>query len=153
MDTKHEVLLEMIIHRVEVQENLAQMRSVLKKRGIVHDKSKFTAIEFDAFVSTRPKFSKANYGTTEYQECVDEIKPAIDHHYSNNRHHPGFFKNGFANMNLFDILEMLADWKAASNRSPDLSFLDSLPIAFKKYSIPENMQTHIMNTLASLGWI
>ncbi len=153
MDTKMEVLTDTLMHISEVQENLAEIRADLEQRGISHDRTKLLPVEFDAFVSTRPKFKKANYGSPEYQECVDAIKPSIDHHYAYNRHHTGFFDDGFSDMNLLDILEMLADWKAASRRSPDLSFVDSLPKAFDKYSIPENMQKHIVATLKYLGWV
>jgi len=153
MDTKLRVLTDLMMHISEVRRNLALIQSNLEGRGIVHDLSKLTEIEFDAFVSTRPEFEKANFGTPEYQECVDAIRPAIDHHHFNNRHHTQFFTNGFADMNLLDILEMLADWQAASRRSPNLTFKDSLPRAFKQYSIPENMQKHILSTLTDLGWI
>jgi len=81
------------------------------------------------------------------------LDAAIEHHHANNRHHTAFHKNEFSGMNLFDILEMLADWKAASRRSPNLSFADSLPKAFEKYSVPKNMQKHIMETLKYLKWI
>ena len=153
MNTELEVLTDTIMHISEVQENLSQMRAILEARGISHDRTKFLAIEFDAFVKARPKFKKANYGSPEYQECVDMIKPSIEHHHANNRHHTAFHKGSFSDMNLFDVLEMLADWKAASRRSPDLSFADSLPKAFEKYSIPEDMQKHIMATLKYLKWI
>ena len=153
MNTDFEVLTDIIRHISEVSENLLAMKSDLEKRAIAHDRSKLEALEFDSFVRTRAQFKKANYGTKEYQECTDLIKPAIDHHHKNNRHHTTFHKNGFADMNLLDILEMLADWKAASRRSPSLTFKDSLPRAFNKYKIPENMQRHILNTLQYLGWI
>ena len=153
MNTDFEVLTDIIHHISEVSENLLAMKSDLERRAIVHDRSKLEALEFDSFVKTRPQFKKVDYGTKEYQECVNLIKPAIDHHYKNNRHHTAFHKNGFADMNLLDILEMLADWKAASRRSPNLTFKDSLPRAFNKYKIPENMQRHILNTLQYLKWI
>jgi len=153
MNTELEVLTDTLRHISEVAENLAVMRSDLEQRGIKHDRSKLEEFEFDAFVKTRPKFKKANYGSPEYQECFDIIKPAIERHYCNNRHHTGFHEGGFADMNLLDILEMLADWKAASRRSPNLSFKDSLPKAFERYHIPENMQKHIIATLDYLGWL
>lgn len=153
MNYEFEVLTDTISHISEVAENLIRMAEDLKARGVAHDRSKFEAIEFDAFVQTRPKFKVANYGTPEYQECVDIIKPSIDHHYKVNRHHTGFFSDGFQSMNLLDILEMLADWRAASRRSPDLTFKDSLPRAYAKYGIPENMQRHIEETLKFLGWL
>ena len=153
MEMDMEVLTDTLAHISEVQENLAEIRSELERRGLAHDRSKLLSIEFDGFCKTRSKFKKANFGSPEYQKCVDEIKPSIEHHYKSNRHHTSFFKNGFADMNLIDILEMLADWKAASRRSPDLSFKGSLPKAFKKYNIPENMQQHITGTLEYLGWL
>jgi len=153
MNTSTEVLTDLLMHRIEVSENLNEIQGELKRRGIVHDKSKFLPIEHDAFVQTRPDFKKANYGTPEYQKCVDAIKPSIDHHYANNRHHTAFHEGGFSDMNFIDILEMLADWKAANRRSPDLNFKDSLPRCYKKYAIPINMQKHIEKTLADLGWL
>lgn len=153
MDIKTEVLTDILAHISEVAENLEDISHSLIKRAWAHDRSKLEPIEFDAFVQTRPKFKKANYGTKEYQECVDAIKPSIDHHYSKNRHHTAYFEDGFQGMNLIDILEMLADWKAANRRSPDLTFEDSLPKCYEKYGIPKNMQRHIENTLKYLGWI
>lgn len=153
MNAELEMLADTIVHISEVQENLFQMRAILEARGIAHDRTKFLAIEFDAFVKARPRFKEADYGSPEYQECVNMIRPSIDHHHANNRHHIAFYKNGFSDMNLFDILEMLADWKAASRRNSGLSFVDSLPRAFERYSIPKNMQKHIMATLKSLKWI
>jgi len=153
MNIEIEVLNEILTHRAEVQKNLAIIRAELEQRGIMHDISKFEDVEFDAFVTTRPKFKKANYGSKEYKECEEQIKPALDHHYSTNRHHIKYHPHGFEDMNLLDILEMLADWKAASKRSPNLSFKDSLKIAFKKYEIPKNMQRHIIKTLEYLNWL
>jgi len=45
------------------------------------------------------------------------MKPAIEHHYKNNRHHPEHFNNGIDEMNLVDLIELLCDWKAASERN------------------------------------
>ena len=28
------------------------------------------------------------YGSDEYKACLTEMKPALDHHYAANRHHP-----------------------------------------------------------------
>lgn len=153
MDISTEVLTDTLLHISEVQEGLEQFTAELKKRGILHDSTKLQEPEFSAFVSTRPKFKKANYGTPEYQECVNEIKPAIDHHYANNRHHTAFHENGINDMNLIDILEMLADWKAAERRSPDKKLEDTLDYAFNKYGIDEQLAKIVMNTLKDFKWI
>ena len=153
MKVEMEVLTDTLQHMTEVQENLAEIRAKLECRGFAHDRSKLLAVEFDGFCKTRPKFKLANYGSPEYRECVEEIRPSVEHHYKANRHHVAYHKCGFADMNLIDILEMLADWKAASRRSPNMSFEDSLPKAFEKCGIPPNMQQHIMATLKYLHWV
>jgi hypothetical protein len=153
MKVEFDFLCDTMLHVSEVQENLEQISSELRKRAFAHDRTKFQALEFDSFVSTREDFKKANYGTPEYQKCCDIVQPALDNHYSNNRHHTGYHKNGIYDMNLIDILEMLADWKAASRRSPTQTFKESLPKCYKKYNINETLQKIIETTLKDLGWI
>ena len=153
MNTELDVLCDTILHIGEVQENLEIIATELRQRGISHDRTKLQEFEFDAFVSTRPKFKLVNYGSPEYQECVDAIKPAVDHHYANNRHHTGFHKAGINGMNLIDLLEMIADWRAAARRSPDKTLKDTLDYAFKKYQIDEQLGKIITNTLKDLLWI
>lgn len=153
MNTELDLLCDQLLHVGEVSENLEQIASELRKRGIAHDRTKFQEGEFDAFVSTREKFKKANYGTPEYQECIDTIKPAIDHHYEHNRHHPDHYEEGVITMNLVDILEMLADWKAAARRNPDKRFEDTIMYAMKKAKMDVQLQNIVMLTLIDLGWI
>lgn len=153
MNTDFDVLCDLILHVSEVQENLELVASELRQRGFAHDRTKFQDPEFSAFVSTRERFKTANYGTKEYEDVTAAIRPAIDHHYQNNRHHTAFHENGINDMNLIDIFEMLADWKAASRRSPDKDFKDTLNHAFKKYKIDKQLGQLIKNTLKYLGWI
>lgn len=147
-----DTLMEMLRHTKEVFARLEAIASDLRRRGILHDLTKFDELEFTTFCSTREKFKKADYGSEEYAECTRLAKPAVDHHYKNNRHHTGYHEKGILGMNLLDILEMVADWKAASKRSPNLTFKDSLPKAFEKYKIPEAIQEVILNTIDYLGW-
>ena len=152
MNTEFEVLTDTLMHISEVQENIEKLSGELRKRGIAHDRSKLMAVEFDGFVKSRPKFKKANYGTPEYQECVDMIKPSVEHHYKNNRHHTAYHENGIKGMNLIDVCEMVCDWVAASRRSPDQTLHDSLSYAFKKYEIDGVLQDIIKNTFKDFGW-
>ena len=153
MDNNFDFLCDTILHVTEVQENLEEVASELMQRGFAHDRTKFQALEFDAFVSTRDKFKKANYGSKEYQECIDIVKPAVDHHYKNNRHHTGYHKNGIDDMSLLDIIEMLCDWKAAERRSPNKSLEDTLDFAYKKYNIGSQLGKIITNTLKDMSWV
>lgn len=153
MNNELDFLCDIILHVSEVQENLETIASELRKRGFAHDRTKFQALEFDAFVSTRDRFKKANYGSKEYQECVEIVKPAVDHHYQNNRHHTGYHKNGINDMNLVDIIEMICDWRAAARRSPDKDLKNTLEYAFEKYNIGEQLAKILTNTLKDLGWV
>jgi len=153
MNMEFDFLTDTILHISEVQENLEIIAGELRQRGFAHDRTKLQQLEFDGFVSTREKFKKANYGSPEYQECVELTKPAVEHHYANNRHHTGYHKNGINDMTFIDIIEMIADWRAAARRSPDKTLQDTLNYAFKKYKIEPQLQGIFLNTLKGLKWI
>ena len=153
MDINTDVLCDTLLHISEVAENIVKIRYELRCRSKSHDRSKLQEPEFSACVSTRPRFKEVNYGSPEYEELVEEIKPAVEHHYKNNRHHTLFHKNGINDMNLRDIMEMLADWKAAERRSPDKSLADTLDYAFERYKISPQLGQILKNTLNFLKWI
>jgi len=150
MQVEFEVLTDTIVHVSEVREHLQKMIDDLTVRGIVHDRSKFQEPEFSVFCGTREEFKKANYGTPEYEAVTKKAQVAVDHHYKHNRHHTAFHKNGVDDMNLLDLLEMLADWKAANRRSPDLTFLESLPRCYKKYGMDNTIIRLLENTITYL---
>ena len=145
-------LCDILNHVKDVQLYLEEIISELKKRGIIHDKSKFSDPEFSAFVNNVDKFKQVNYGSEEYNKLIEATKMAVDHHHKNNRHHTSYHKNGIMDMNLIDLIELICDWKAASVRSPNLTFHDSLDIAMKKYNIPPDIEKILRNTINHLGW-
>lgn len=153
MKVEFDFLTDTLIHIGEVQEELEVFCHELKMRGIKHDRSKLQDPEFSIFVSTREQFKKANYGTPEYDAVMEAARPAVDHHYKNNRHHTGHHSNGIEDMNLIDIIEMICDWKVAARRSPNQTFQESLPKCFKKYNIHGQLKQTILNTLKYLEYI
>lgn len=153
MNADLDFLCETILHVSEVNENIEVIASELKKRGTAHDRTKLQKLEFEAFVSTRKQFKKANYGTSEYQKCVDTAKPAVDHHHAKNRHHVEYHSNGINDMTLIDLAEMLSDWKAAERRSPDKELKDTLSYAFTRYGVDKQLSCILTNTLVDLKWI
>ena len=79
-----------------------------------HDASKLVSPEKDGFDKYTPMLAKMEYGSDEYKKCLKELQhPYLDYHYANNSHHPEHYKNGINGMNLFDVIEMYCDWKAA----------------------------------------
>lgn len=80
------------------------------------------------------------------------MKPAIQHHYAACTHHPEHFKNGINDMNIFDILEMLLDWKASSERQNDGNIRKSIDIATDRFNINPQLKQVLENTCNYLRW-
>lgn len=119
----------------------------LLERGIRHDCSKIETPEIEAFAEYSAKLSKVTYGSDEYRGYLREMKPAIEHHYAHNRHHPEHFKNGIDDMNLLDVLEMLCDWKAASERHSDGNIQKSIEMNRERFALSPQLVNILQNTI------
>jgi len=156
MTNEFDYLCDVILHVSEISENLETIASELRKRGMSHDRTKFQQLEFDTFVSTREEFKQTSYGTPEYKAVCAKAQPAMDHHYSNNRHHTAYHENAVNDMNLIDIIELVCDWRAANRRNADqCTMLESVKrgLSNEKYQISEQLAKIIINTFKDLGWI
>lgn len=91
----------------------------LLDRADAHDLSKLEEPEVGMFTEFTAKLAKSTYGSSEYDEFLRQMGPALKHHYARNRHHPEHHTNGIYDMNLLDLIEMFCDWKAASLRHDD----------------------------------
>jgi hypothetical protein len=118
----------------------------LLKRAENHDQSKLEAPEVAAFTEYTPKLATCTYGSDQYKGYLAAIKPALDHHYANNSHHPEHYKNGVDDMNLLDIVEMLCDWKAASERHNDGNIRKSIEINANRFGLSPQMVKILENT-------
>lgn len=56
-------------------------------------------------------------------------------------------------MSLLDILEMIADWKAAGERTANGNLADSLAFNRQKHAIGDQLFAILENTAKELGWI
>ena len=119
----------------------------LLMRGETHDRSKFDRAEVDVFTEFTPKLKHTTYGSPEYRGFLDQMKPALEHHYGHNRHHPEFFERGLAGMNLVDLLECFADWWASSTRHADGDIRRSIEINTKRFNLPEPLAEIFLNTV------
>ena len=150
MDETTKATLE---HIHKVQMILADFRIMLHHRGNIHDQSKLAEPELSLFAEWSPKLSAMKYGSEEYKEALTHMGPALDHHYENNRHHPEHFPNGIWDMNLFDLLEMMADWKASQERVKGGNMEQSLEINKKRFDISIPLVIVLTNTARDLGWL
>ena len=114
--------------------------------------SKLADPEKTTFDEYTPKLKTSTYGSDEYKRFLAEMRPALEHHYAENRHHPEHFPNGIDDMTLIDVMEMLADWKAATERHDDGDIARSLKIQAERFGISEQLARILHNTVDYLGW-
>lgn len=139
--------------QVETQKHIETVRKFIKlftdkltNRGVEHDRLKLESPEVEVFTEYTPKLATTTYGTEEYNNFLSEMKPALDHHYANYRHHPEHFNNGINDMNLVDIVEMICDWKASTLRHNDGNLLKSIEINAKRFGMSEQLTQILINT-------
>ena len=139
--------LELHQHVDKVRKNLSKVIEELSVRAHIHDASKFLPEEFETFERVSPKLRATTYGSQEYKDLLVELGPALEHHYTNNDHHPEHFPNGINDMNLFQLMEMVCDWIAAVEKHDDGDKMQSLEINRKRFGIDDQLYGIIKNTL------
>jgi hypothetical protein len=77
----------------------------------------------------------------------------LRHHYDHNRHHPEHFSDGVNGMTLVDLIEMLADWKAATERHADGNLGKSLVIQQSRFNLSAQLADILWNTATDAGWL
>ena len=143
--------------RVETQKHIEKVRKYIRfitdrltTRGVNHDASKLESPEVEMFAEYGDNLYKLTYDSIEYQKNLEVLKSALDHHYAYNRHHPQHFPNGIEDMTLIDIVEMIADWKAASERQHDGNLLVSIEKNAKRFNIDDQLKKILINTAKTL---
>lgn len=137
-------------HKENVKELLLNIATILRARGEGHDDSKLEDPEFSLFSVYTPKLAALTYGSEQYKYELEQLKPALEHHYANNRHHPEHFKNGVQDMNLVDIVEMFVDWYAASKRHTNGNIRKSIEINKERFKFSEELEQIFINTIELL---
>lgn len=133
-------------HISRVRELLNQSIVDLLRRGEQHDQSKLSPPEVSTFAEYTPKLADSVYGSEEYKTFLSEMKPALDHHYANNRHHPEHHVAGISGMTLIDLIEMLCDWKAASERHKTGDVSRSIDLNTTRFDLSDQLRTILHNT-------
>lgn len=147
---KYKTMVETHEHKQMVSKLINNIIVELMVRARTHDDSKLGDYEVDIFTKYTPKLAESTYGSEEYKQFLSEMKPALDHHYANNRHHPEYHKSGIQSMDLVDIIEMLCDWKAATLRHNDGDIDKSLDINQKRFGYSDTFKEQMRSTLKYL---
>jgi hypothetical protein len=143
---KYSSIYETKKHLDKVRDSILTIAGELHKRGLAHDDSKMRTPEVELFDIYTPKLAGCTYGSDEYKQFLLELKPALDHHYAKNRHHPEHFENGIRGMNLVDIVEMFCDWYAATKRHNDGDIMKSIAINQDRFGYSDDLRIIMENT-------
>lgn len=141
---------ETLKHIREVQKNLLSFLIELNGRVSHHDESKLEEPEASGFEKVTSNLKSLTYGSDEYKQQLKDMKPFLDHHYENNRHHPEHHADGIKGMDLVDIVEMLMDWWAATARHADGDIMKSIEINQKRFGYSDDLKQIFINTINNL---
>jgi len=137
-------------HIERVRNLLNSIINNLLERGEKHDQSKLQSPEVELFTEFTPRLAETTFGSPQYEECKMSMRTALDHHYANNSHHPEHYKNGVDDMNILDIVEMLIDWKAASERHNNGNLRKSIEINAKRFDMNPQLARILENSISLL---
>jgi hypothetical protein len=152
-ETKYDSRADTLAHIERVGELLRDCESRLEERALVHDLSKLAEPEKSTFDACTAKLKAMAYGSPEYKAALVELKPALDHHYAANSHHPEHYQNGVDGMSLLDVVEMLMDWKAATERMKGGGDIRrSLEINTERFKLSPQLASILANTIREMGW-
>lgn len=107
---RHIELVQMCMHKIAPK---TEHEAELLERAKVHDQSKYSDEEWLPYVwhteSHRCRQSGELFHLPDGMK--ERIRGAIQHHFSSNRHHPGFHRE-INDMTEVDLIEMVCDWTA-----------------------------------------
>lgn len=143
---------ETMKHIQTVGKYILSLVAHLLERATKHDASKLVSPEVEIFDEFTPKLKGSTYQSPEYEEFRKQMKPALDHHYEKNDHHPEHFKNGMKDMDLLQLTELLCDWKAASLRHDDGDIRTSIEKNQDRFGYSDDVKAILLNTVNNMKW-
>lgn len=142
-----------LAHIEQVRHRLYEVCVKLDERAQVHDASKLKDPELSVFDEYTPKLKGSTYGSDEYKGFLEGMGVGLKHHYEVNDHHPEHFPNGIHDMNLLQWIEMLADWKAATERHTDGDLRRSIEQNAERFGYGAAMADILLSTADAMGWL
>lgn len=135
-------------HIERVRNLLNYFAKELLDRGEAHDQSKLASPEVEVLTEHTSKLQGLTYDSPEYKANLNtaDMKAMLEHHYARNRHHPQFHKRGVDDMDLVDLLEMICDWKAASERHNDGNIRKSIEKNAERFNMSQQLTRIFENT-------
>ncbi len=158
-------------HIDKVRFNIKLFVDALILRAFDHDRSKLSEPEYSTF---KQYTKRLPFGSEEYYARLKSMDPALDHHYSHNRHHPEYFADkccadcgweyvndkkmckcdsgykrvaNFSEMNLIDLMEMLSDWMSY----PEYDTNKVIEMNQERFGYSNELKSILINTAKCIG--
>jgi hypothetical protein len=132
---------------------LGDIQGNIAGRSLLHDQSKLDEPEKSMYDEYKPKIKEVEnqfgYGSPEYEAIVKQMGTALRHHFDANSHHPEHYPNGINGMSLLDLIEALADWKAAATQYGTGLNLEANR---KRFGMSDQLFEIFKNTIKEMGW-
>jgi hypothetical protein len=125
----------------------------LSRRSVEHDLSKTVPPEVATFDEFTPLLKDTVYDSEQYRAQLAAMAPALAHHYANNPHHPEAHQNGIKGMTLVDLIEMLADWKATTERVSHGDLRRSIRVNADRFGYGDELAQILLGTAEHFGWV
>lgn len=132
-------------HISRVGDYVREFADELKIRGQKHDMSKLDKDEFE-LLKELPDDYIYDYGSEEYKNMLEKIRPVTSIHNKKNSHHPEHYSNGIDDMDLYDVCEMFFDWKAAADKQKNGNILESLKVGKERFNMSDQLYNILKNT-------
>jgi hypothetical protein len=102
---------DQIDHVMLVQKQTLDFCHKIMSTAITHDRSKFSQLEYKAFVQSRDSLRSAKSGHDEdYQKHL--MGEGIQHHIHNNPHHAEYWDKRGEKMPVYEVISMFFDWRS-----------------------------------------
>jgi Family of unknown function (DUF5662) len=138
-------------HSLRVADLMSEPIKELLDRSVRHDLSKTHEPERATYDQFAPKLRATVYGSADHAALVQAMGEGLRHHYAHNRHHPEHFPRGVNDMTLVDLIEMLADWRAATERGEGGDLARTLEINCERFGITPQLMGILANTARHHG--
>lgn len=153
MSDEYDSTDDILAHIAQVRDRLQDVIDNLELRAQWHDRSKLNEPEKAVFDEYTPKLANTTYGSDEYKQMLEGMGVGLRHHYSVNDHHPEYHQRGVYGMDLIQLIEMLADWKAATMRHADGDLRVSIRQNAARFGYDGAFTDMLVGTAERLGWI
>src|ERR1051326_5675074 len=153
MTTPFDSTADTLRHSLRVAELMGEPIKELIDRSVRHDLSKTREPELATYNQFAPRLREAAYGTAEHAALVAAMGEGLRHHYAHNRHHPEHFADGINGMTLVDLVEMLADWKAATERGRGDDLARTLQLNCERFGVSGQLRNTLVNPARHYQWL